>query len=206
MPEAAFVSWLVYFVLAFGVRVIVQLRTTGRTGLVSLRRSTPLERVAGAAFVASLAIGWASTVLPLARPDVALWRPWQLPAALYAVGGVAYIAGVAITFVAQLAMGRSWRIGVDANEPTELVVHGLFRFVRNPIFSGMLLTVAGLAVVCSSWLSWFACIALLSSLELQVRGVEEPYLTRIHGDAYRTYAAAVGRFVPGVGKGARHAR
>ena len=37
-------------------------------------------------------------------------------------------------------------------------------------------------------------------LELQVRSVEEPYLLRTHGDAYRAYASRVGRFVPGIGR------
>jgi hypothetical protein len=34
-----------------------------------------------------------------------------------------------------------------------------------------------------------------------VRCVEEPYLIRVHGDAYRSYARAVGRFLPGIGRG-----
>ena len=42
--------------------------------------------------------------------------------------------------------------------------------------------------------------ALLVALEIQVRAVEEPYLLRTHGDAYRRYAAATGRFVPGIGR------
>jgi protein-S-isoprenylcysteine O-methyltransferase Ste14 len=37
-------------------------------------------------------------------------------------------------------------------------------------------------------------------MELHVRRVEEPYLHWAHGDAYRDYAARVGRFVPGVGR------
>jgi hypothetical protein len=38
---------------------------------------------------------------------------------------------------------------------------------------------------------------LVTSIELQVRCVEEPHLLRAHGDSYRT--ADAGRFVPGVG-------
>ena len=41
---------------------------------------------------------------------------------------------------------------------------------------------------------------LVVGLELHVRRVEEPYLLRTHGDAYRTYAASAGRFVPGIGR------
>ena len=43
-------------------------------------------------------------------------------------------------------------------------------------------------------------VVIALGLELQVRAVEEPYLLRTHGDAYRAYAARVGRFLPGVGR------
>ena len=33
-----------------------------------------------------------------------------------------------------------------------------------------------------------------------MRLIEEPYLTAVHGDAYRDYAGRVGRFLPGVGR------
>jgi protein-S-isoprenylcysteine O-methyltransferase Ste14 len=42
-------------------------------------------------------------------------------------------------------------------------------------------------------------ILLIATIELQVRRVEEPYLLRTHGDAYRGYTASVGQFIPGVG-------
>jgi protein-S-isoprenylcysteine O-methyltransferase Ste14 len=33
-----------------------------------------------------------------------------------------------------------------------------------------------------------------------VRALEEPYLARLHGDVYRSYAARTGRFLPGIGR------
>jgi hypothetical protein len=45
-------------------------------------------------------------------------------------------------------------------------------------------------------------VLLLLAVELQVRFVEEPYLVRVHGDAYTAYSARVGRFLPGIGRGA----
>jgi protein-S-isoprenylcysteine O-methyltransferase Ste14 len=42
-------------------------------------------------------------------------------------------------------------------------------------------------------------LLLVVSTEAQVRLVEEPYLLGVHGDAYRAYAARVGRFSPGLG-------
>lgn len=44
---------------------------------------------------------------------------------------------------AQQAMGRSWRIGVDTDERTELVTEGVFGLVRNPVFTAMIVAVGG---------------------------------------------------------------
>ncbi len=43
-------------------------------------------------------------------------------------------------------------------------------------------------------------LAFLIALEIQVRLVEEPYLQRVHGEAYRRYAARTGRFMPWIGR------
>ena len=60
-------------------------------------------------------------------------------------------------------------------------------------------TALSLALVCSTPLALIACVVQAIALEIQVRAVEEPHLARVHGDAYRQYAARVGRFVPGHG-------
>jgi protein-S-isoprenylcysteine O-methyltransferase Ste14 len=101
---------------------------------------------------------------------------------------------------AQAGMGASWRVGVDATERTELVTTGAFAVVRNPIFTAMLTTMAGLALLVPTAVSATALLCLLVAVELQVRLVEEPYLLRTHRQAYDSYAAATGRFVPGLGR------
>jgi protein-S-isoprenylcysteine O-methyltransferase Ste14 len=191
--------WSVFGVITFGVRTLVQLRVTGRTGWVFHRSVRPLDRFARAVFASSLAIGFASAVLAVFVPEHPLWKVWAIPAGVRTAALAVVALGVALTFAAQLAMGKSWRIGVDAAEHTELVAHGLFRFVRNPIYSAMLVTVAGLTLLNCSWLSGGALVALIAALEVQVRAVEEPYLARTHGRAYREYASRVGRFVPLLG-------
>lgn len=100
-------------------------------------------------------------------------------------------------------MGTSWRIGVDPSETTALVRSGVFGYVRNPIFTAMLFAVAGLVLLSPNGAALIALGALLAAIELQVRLVEEPYLHRTHGDAYRDYTASVGRFVPGIGRSIR---
>ena len=56
------------------------------------------------------------------------------------------------------------------------------------------------APVVTTAVSAAALLCLLVAVELQVRLVEEPYLLRTHRQVYASYAAATGRFVPGLGR------
>ena len=120
--------------------------------------------------------------------------------AVHAAGVLIYLAGLALTLASQFQMGASWRVGVDEGELTELVERGLFGLVRNPIFSAMVVVTCGLVMMVPSVVALSGLAALVIALELQVRIVEEPYLLRTQGETYASYAARVGRFVPGVGR------
>ncbi len=199
MATLALVFYGVYLALAFGLRMLIQLRRTGSTGYHGLggRPGSP-EWLAGVGFTLALVIGVAAPILTLAdvvEPIAALDVT-----ALHALGIALSVLGIGTTLYAQLAMGSSWRIGVDAEERTALVTSGPFALVRNPIFSAMVPTALGLALLVPSWIALAGFIALLLALELQVRVVEEPYLRQVHGRTYADYAARVGRFAPGVGR------
>ena len=199
MATLALVLYAVYLVLAFGLRTLIQLRRTGSSGFHGLGgRPGSAEWIAGVGFTVALLVGAAAPVLalldvvePIAALDITV---------VHAAGAVLAVTGIGATFYAQVAMGASWRIGVDPAERTQLVTTGPFALVRNPIFAAMLPTAVGLTLLVPSWVALVGFAGLVVALELQVRVVEEPYLRRIHGSAYATYAARVGRFVPGAGR------
>lgn len=116
------------------------------------------------------------------------------------VGVIVAVVGVVLTFLAQSAMGKEWRIGVDADERTGLVTDGVFALVRNPIYTAMFATAVGLVLMVPNWVAVAGFLLLVASVELQVRYVEEPHLRRLHGDEYAAYQVRVGRFVPGIGR------
>src|SRR3954463_3416795 len=89
---------------------------------------------------------------------------------------------------------------VDPSERTSLVTGGPFALVRNPIYTAMIPFFAGIALIVANVVGLAAAACVVVSLELQTRAVEEPHLLRAHGDEYASYAARVGRFVPGVGR------
>jgi protein-S-isoprenylcysteine O-methyltransferase Ste14 len=198
MAALALVLYAILAAITFGVRVAMQLRRTGSTGLHGLPPGAgPLEWIAGGLFISGLSLVAAALVLVASgalEPIVAVDGAFG-----HIVGVVFAIAGIVLTFSAQLAMGDSWRVGVDPEERTELVTGGPFEHVRNPIYSAMMPTVLGLVLMAPSALAIVGFLTLFIGLEMQVRLVEEPYLLQVHGSAYSTYAAEVGRFVPRLG-------
>ncbi|RDI65826.1 methyltransferase family protein [Nocardia pseudobrasiliensis] len=193
----ALVLFLVWLVVAFGVRILIAVRRTGETGIRAPGRFTTQwwgERCFH--LVAVLAIAGAIVDLTGAMP---LIGPLDQPG-LRLAGAVIAVAGIAATLGCQLAMGNSWRIGVDEQERTALVTTGIFGVIRNPIFAAILLTAFGLTLMVPNVLSVAGLILLTITVELLVRAVEEPYLRRAHPRDYLDYAGRVGRFVPYVGR------
>jgi protein-S-isoprenylcysteine O-methyltransferase Ste14 len=189
----------VFLLLAFGLRSVMQYRRTGSTGFIGVSgHPGSAEWCGGMLFVLAVVAAVAAPILQLAGAVTP--HPAFASATARSAGVVLYSLGVAGTLWAQFAMGDSWRIGVDTTARTTLVASGPFRWVRNPIFTAMSAATLGLALLVPNLVSLVTVIALIAALEIQVRLVEEPYLARMHGDDYRRYAAATGRFLPGIGR------
>ena len=199
MAKLAAVMLVVFLVLTLFVRVAIQLRRTGGTGLIGLRKGAGLlEWLSGLLFVGGMAMAIVSLELvlqdaldPIDALDVDV---------LHVIGILLASLGGLSVFAAQLGMGASWRIGVSDEQRTDLVTGGWFSLVRNPIYAAMIVGWLGFALMVPTWLAFAAVLVIAIALELQVRVVEEPYLERTHGDEYASYASRVGRFVPGVGR------
>jgi protein-S-isoprenylcysteine O-methyltransferase Ste14 len=195
---AALALYLVGLVMAFGLRTWLQVRRTGMSGFrgISGRRGS-LAWWGGVLFPAAVLLSLAAPVLVLAGATPPL-GPLAHPV-IATAGLVLGIAGLVVVLLAQNAMGTSWRVGVDDTERTELVTTGLFRMVRNPIFTGMAAVTAGVGLMAPSLIAVLALVCMIAAVQIQVRVVEEPYLRRIHGDPYLRYATTAGRFLPGIG-------
>jgi protein-S-isoprenylcysteine O-methyltransferase Ste14 len=199
VAKLAIAMLVAFLALTLFVRVAIQVRRTGTTGLIGLRRGAGLlDWLSGILFIGGMAMGVASAILVLQdslEPIDALDA-----GEVHAIGIVLAAGGGLAVFAAQLGMGASWRIGVSDDQGTELVTGGWFSICRNPIYTAMIVGWTGFALMVPTWLGFAAVVVIVLGLEIQVRAVEEPYLIRTHGDAYREYASRVGRFVPGIGR------
>jgi len=116
---------------------------------------------------------------------------WHWLALPFWLAGAATVVWCAADFVRK---GRGTPVPLDP--PKELVVTGLYRHVRNPMYVGALLIQAGTVV-------WFGTLAqvvywffLFIGFTLFIRANEEPYLRRTFGTAYEAYCRSVPRWIP----------
>lgn len=148
---------------------------------------------------------WLSALWFLAAPGLvaglipgvlAGWRvpgfgPAQMAGIVLIVPGVAVVVLAFVRFVAE---GHGTPIPVA---PTEtLVVGGLYRWVRNPMYVAVLLVIGGQALL--FWdrgvLLW--CVAVFAVVWLFVVAYEQPTLRRRYGQSYATYCEHVPGWIP----------
>lgn len=112
------------------------------------------------------------------------------------IGAMICLAGIGLISYSQFAMGVSWRMGVDESETTALVTAGIYRFVRNPIYTGVAIFQLGMTVMLPQSATIAFVLLGLLSIDLHVRYVEEPYLIKIHGERYVRYRKSTGAYWP----------
>lgn len=197
MPVLALILAVAWLVLVAGLRGYLRARDTSRPAV-------RLHEPAGTPQWWAKIVGTIGLVLVFAAPVAELNGLPPIPLldnpVLRAIGILIVVAGVVVTLVAQWAMGDSWRGDVDPDARTALVTTGPFRIVRNPILAATAFTAVGFLLMVPNVLSVAMLLAVLTSHQILVRLVEEPYLLRVHGDTYRRYAERTGRFVPGIGR------
>ena len=114
---------------------------------------------------------------------------------------VRYLAGAALAAcgVVIIAMGTRRFLAAGTNIPptlptTALVVDGIYRQTRNPLYLGTTLIYLGLGVAAGSLWAIVLVVPLLWVINVGVVAREERYLERKFGDAYRAYKARVRRW------------
>lgn len=201
-----FVQWLpllgisTFFAVGVVLRGWIQYRRYGHTGIVLFQSRDPGRLLRDALFCALFAALIVEAALfALTARSLLLLPTLLLTPTLLPCGAILMGAGIALTAAAQLGMGASWRIGIDERSTPGLVTAGLYQFCRNPIYLGMIASLAGYALMLPTWLSLGAVLGATWCIRAQTLE-EEAYLERTYGAAFREYAARVGRFVPGLGK------
>jgi protein-S-isoprenylcysteine O-methyltransferase Ste14 len=113
---------------------------------------------------------------------------------LAGIGLVLFAFGLAFAVWARVHIGRNWGTPMTQKEEPELVTSGPYRFVRHPIYSGILLAGVGTALAIS-WF-WLVAVGLAGLYFIYSATVEERYLTQQFPDTYPTYRSSSKMLVP----------
>ena len=111
-----------------------------------------------------------------------------------AVGLTLWALGLALAVWARVYIGRNWGTPMSHKEDPELVTSGPYRFVRHPIYSGIILAMLGTAVALT--LYWLIAAALLGAYFIYSAKAEERYMTEQFPEAYPAYKRKSKMLIP----------
>ena len=155
--------------------------------MLSLKTALAIIVVPGTACLLVPYFILAAAHIPLARPIGIL----QILAIPIAALGIYMIIWVGMAFVRQ---GRGTPIPIEP--PNRLVISGLYRNVRNPMYVGAILIILAESVYYGSLLLVLYAVGLWAMLHISLVIFEEPQLKRRFGADYVRYLAEVPRWIP----------
>lgn len=122
-------------------------------------------------------------------------KAWPATAFSYWSGVALLSLGLAFSVWARLAIGGNWSATVTVKEDHELVRTGPYRFVRHPIYTGLLLGFIGTAVARAEWRGVLAVALVFISLWRKLK-LEERWMGETFGARYASYKREVRALVP----------
>jgi protein-S-isoprenylcysteine O-methyltransferase Ste14 len=105
------------------------------------------------------------------------------------------IAGFAIMFLALATLRRNYSSTLVIREDNQLITHGIYRYVRHPIYLGVIMVCFGMPLYASS-LRGFLVMAVLVPIILGRITIEERLLEEEFGDEHRTYTKTTRKLIP----------
>jgi protein-S-isoprenylcysteine O-methyltransferase Ste14 len=118
------------------------------------------------------------------------WHP-----ANFWIGTMLVLVGLWLATYCRRFLKGNWSIDVQVKQSHELIRSGPYRWVRHPIYTGLLLALLGSALTIGQWRGLVAFMIACVTLWAQSR-VEERYMTETFGDRYRKYQHEVPALVP----------
>jgi protein-S-isoprenylcysteine O-methyltransferase Ste14 len=164
------VFWVYWFVSAFGVK-------GGRAS----RRRIPLNGLSVLSVLVLLRV--------FRGGSLAVHSP-----VLGVLGAVVFASGIAVAIWARIHLGRNWGMPMTQKAEPELVTSGPYRFVRHPIYSGLLAALLGTALATN--LTGLIIVVVLGGYFYYSASIEEKSLTATFPSAYPAYRRRTKMLVP----------
>jgi protein-S-isoprenylcysteine O-methyltransferase Ste14 len=188
--------WIAKATLILGIVAVVAIRAPFG------RRSSQIkviESKRGKLEIVLLSGMWlGSVIVPILWVATPLFSfaDYPLNAAQYAAGVVLFSLGLWLFYRSHTDLSTNWSVSLDIRENHELITSGVYRHLRHPMYSAILLQAVGLALLAPNWIvgSVYLC-AFVLMFSLRV-GPEEQMLQQQFGGRYETYMRNSHRLIP----------
>ena len=189
--------WIAKAMVLAGAVVMIAIRAPHgqRSRRVKLAKShkTPLE-------TGLLVLAWVGFFVPLiwiASPALS-FAEYPLRTGPLVAGAVCFVIGLWLLYRSHADLGTNWSITLEVREQHHLVTQGVYRRIRHPMYSALVLYSIGQVFVIPNWIAGPSnLIAFAVLLALRIRK-EERMMVEHFGDQYAAYSARTKRLVPGV--------
>src|SRR5437762_3984870 len=189
--------WIANAVVLAGTVVMVAIRAPhgrrSRSVKVAKSHKTPLE-------TGLLVLAWVGFFVPLiwvASP--AFWfAEYPLRSGPLIPGVMCFVIGLWLFYRSHADLGTNWSITLEVRDRHRLITEGIYRRIRHPMYSALVLYGAAHALVIPNWVAGPSnLVAFVVLFGLRVRAEERMMLEQF-GDEYTAYMARTKRLVPGV--------
>jgi protein-S-isoprenylcysteine O-methyltransferase Ste14 len=113
---------------------------------------------------------------------------------LIAVGLALWALGLGLAVWARWHLGRNWGSPMSQKDNPELVTSGPYRWIRNPIYSGIILAMIGTAIAVD--VAWIVVAVLLGSYFVYSAVTEQKYMAEQFPDSYPAYRSRTKMLIP----------
>jgi protein-S-isoprenylcysteine O-methyltransferase Ste14 len=178
------------FVPYFWIRHVSITRTRGEKKVAS--RFGGLEKVL--LFAMSISV----LLLPLLYWFTPLlnFANYHLPVLVPSFGTAIMVLSLWLFWRSHSDLGQNWSVTLELRENHQLVTHGVYRFIRHPMYASIWLWAIAQAMMLQNWLAgWPTLIAFAFMYFLRVSR-EERMMAELFGDDYRRYMEQTGRLFP----------
>ncbi len=182
--------WQFVYCAWVGSEIVILLATRTRRSSGNVRDRGSLI-ILWPTIVGSLTVGiWYGQTHAPNIPGDALWL------GIFALALL--VAGLAIRWIAIATLGKSFSANVAIHATQTVHKTGLFRFVRHPSYTGLLMVFFAVGLYTRNWLSLAIIVVPTTAALLYRIHVEEVALNEAFGLEYANYSRSTKRLMPGV--------
>src|SRR6266446_5216952 len=187
--------WIAKAVVIAATAVMIAIRAPhgreSRRVKVIKSHKTPLESVI-------LILAWTGFFIPLIWISSPAFSFAEYPLRIgpLITGIVCFVIGLWLFYRSHADLGANWSITLEVRERHQLITQGIYRRIRHPMYSALMLYDVAHALVIPNWVAGSSNLVVFAVLFALRVSAEERMMLEQFGDEYTAYMARTKRLVP----------